>query len=142
MVNDPLQQKLSPLPGDQRKSYACLWGCLAMFGAAVVVVVIGVFAAYGIAKKAVNAYTDAAPTALPEVQIDPAQYEALRDRIEDFAAAIEGESGTRTLSLTAKEINALLQNDPDLAELSGMVHVSIENDALKGEVSFPLRELA
>ncbi len=113
-------------------------GCLTV----IVLLAIGGFFIFRTAKSTLMRMTaectDATATELPVVQISESEQCALLERVDAFAKAVKaGESG-RTLSLTGREINALIQKSPDLA---GRLYVTIEGDRIRGDASIPLDRL-
>lgn len=87
---------------------------------------------------AVDAYTDARPAVFPRTELGPGELDALEARVSAFTAALEGSSVPPSLTLTADEINALLQRHADAGDL---VSVSIEGERITGRVSLPLDDL-
>lgn len=121
-------------------------GCFkaAGIGCLTVVLLLGVggfFAYSGIKKKVVQLtaeYTEPAPAALPAVQVTEAESAALFQRVEGFSKAIESGASAQELTLTAQDLNVLIQKSPDLAD---KVRVAIEGDQLQGTVCIPLDDI-
>lgn len=135
-----------PVPAKQSKGRGCFfYGCLT---AVVLMLVVGIggFLAvrYGLNKLAafVERYTETTPMALPAVQMPAAEYEALNKRVTAFTDALNAQTAIPPLILTGDEINALIANHPGWKDLKGKVHVAIEADELKGQVSIPMDEFA
>ncbi len=63
---------------------------------------------------------------------------ALKDRIEAFRNAVDAGTPTEPLVLSSDDLNALIDEDDDL---KGKIHVRIEGDEVKGQVSIPLERL-
>ncbi len=145
-------------------------GCLVVIALVVLVVVGGFFAVKGVITSMVDEYTETAPVELPAVAISDEELEALQARAAAFTKAVKGEGETAAepvsgaaegpevteiaeggageaaapaepLVLSERDINALIQHDPEWQALKGKVYVSIEDGLVKGEVSFPLDEL-
>ena len=135
-----------PVPAQKPKGRGCFfYGCLTLV-ILILVVGIGVFLAarYGLNKLAafVEQYTETAPMAMAAVQMQPAEYEQLDKRVTAFAEALNGQKATPPLVLTGDEINALIASNPAWKELKGKVHVAIEGDQIKGQVSIPMDDFA
>jgi hypothetical protein len=92
-------------------------------------------------KRMLNEYTDTQPAPLPAVQVPPAQMEEVRLRVESFRDAVQAARPASPLSLTSDEINALIAVDPNFQDLRGKLHVAIEGNLLKGQISAPLSEI-
>ena len=131
----------------QAKGKGCFfYGCLTL----VIVIILGGLAAFFGVRYAGNKlvaaleqYTDTAPTDLPEpVQLSSSRLEELQKRVADFKADIEGDPQGSTLTLTAEEINALVNQDADWQRLKNKVFFNIQNDKLTGQLSLPLDFLA
>lgn len=116
-------------------------GCLGL----TILMIGGCIISYFVIKSAVSGmvdkYTSTTPAPIPTVALSPEEIKEVRDRANDFAAALDAGPPPQPLVLTADEINALIQNHPDWKELSGKAYVSIEDNLLKGQVSFPLDAL-
>ncbi len=99
---------------------------------------------YGLNKLAafVEKYTESAPMALTAVQMPAAEYEQLDKRVTVFTDALNAQKATPALVLNGNEINALIASNPAWKELKGKVHVAIEGDQIKSQVSIPMDEFA
>ena len=64
--------------------------------------------------------------------------QALKDRVEAFRKAVDAGTPTEPLVLTSDDLNALIEENP---ELKGTIYVKVEGDEVKGQVSFPLDKL-
>src|SRR5262249_14644690 len=83
----------------------------------------------------VNQYTATAPQELPRVEMPAEERRTLRERVDAFKAAIEDGRSTEPLVLSSEDLNALIEENPDL---KGRVYVAIDQDKLKGQLSIPL----
>jgi hypothetical protein len=125
-------------PAPSKKRRGCLfYGCLSGTACLLAILVAFLFGLYQL-KQMLNFFTDTHPAALPAVQMTPAEIEQLKQRIENFQDAVRSGRPAEALALSADEINALIQTDPNLAPAKGKVYVTIEGDRLKGQVSLPL----
>jgi hypothetical protein len=154
-------QRPRPAKGPNTCLIAGAIGCLVVIALIVIAGVGGYFAVKGVITGLVDEYTDTEPAELPVVEVSDEELEALQARVAAFKAAVEGEEapvpedGTdvtaevtaeamapgEALVLSERDINALIQNDPEWQQMKGKIYVSIEDDLVKGEVSFPLDEL-
>ena len=118
-------------------------GCLKKLGCGCLVVIIlfiigGVFAYQGLKTLAVQK-TETAPVELPAIAISAAEQNAVAQRWSTFVKAVRsGQGDAAELSLTAQEINALIQRSPKWA---GRIYVHIEDDRIRSDASIPLGEL-
>lgn len=137
--NEP--QDTSATPAAAPKKRGCFfYGCLTSIIIAVLIV-IGVCVAgyYGLSKFAdlAVAYTDTAPMTLPKIEVQPAVYEALQKRVQEFKAAVDT-GKPATLVLTSDELNLLVAGDKNAAQWKGRVWFEIKGSDLKGQLSMPL----
>ena len=124
-----------------KKGRGCFfWGCLTCI-ALFLVVCIAVFAVLQYFKSQVRAYTDTAPVKLPKVEMADAEYKELQQRVRSFTDALDAGKATNTLTLTEREINALIAKSGRNNELADKVYVSFQGDQVKGQISFPLPDL-
>lgn len=116
-------------------------GCGVVALLIVVLILVGGFAFKGLVEGLVEEYTETEPVALPEVALSEGAFEEVRGRVDAFVEGVEEGAATTPLVLTADEINALIQQHPDWEDLKGKVYITMEDDEIGGEVSFPLGEL-
>jgi len=99
----------------------------------------GFYAAKKLTHRLVQDYTDPAPSGLVEkVQYSPAQMDALKDRLAAFKRALDKGQTAEELVLSADDLNAWINDQKDLR---GKLFVRIEDERLKGDVSFPLSDI-
>lgn len=124
-------------PPPARKQHGCLfYGCLITAILAFITILciaLGTYFLYRFTTRIVEQYTDTAAMELPKSNLDEAQIQTLKKRVEDFKKATE-EGREDTLTLTGDELTALLQSD---AKLKDRIAVAVEGDKLKGQVSLP-----
>lgn len=129
-----------PAPTGKRRG-CFFYGCLTVL---VLIVVTGVGAYFFIQwlSGLIEQYTSEEPLKLPVVAVSAADLEKLEDRWETFERGMEANEAVEPLELTAKEINTLIQNDPEWKDLKGRLYVEIdEQDRVHGQVSIPLGDL-
>ncbi len=140
MSNPPAYPDVRP-PRAHKEFPWLLFGCLMAVLVVLLLVVLavaGFFAVRGIFTGLIENYTDTVPMELPESAMPAEEYAALEERLKTFRTALEQGTAVEPLALTAEDINALIQNDPDWKELRGHVHVAIEGNLISGTVSMPL----
>jgi len=129
-------------PAQTPKRRGCFfYGCVSMVVLLFIGVVLGVVVALNLPQvltRIALPYTDTAPVPLERVEVSSAELQALQQRVATFQEALQGQKTAQELVLTAHEINALISNDPNLKELRDRLLVSIEGDAIRGKVSWPL----
>lgn len=145
-TNDPefyQAPKYSPEPSQPLpKQRGCFfYGCIIASILAVlfaILMVVIAFLTYQFVNKLVDQYTATTPQTLPKVEMPADQIKALKERVEAFRKAVEAGTATEPLVLTSDDLNALIEDNP---ELKGVIYVKVEKDAVKGQVSLPLDKL-
>ncbi|HRZ37059.1 MAG TPA: hypothetical protein P5534_11930 [Candidatus Paceibacterota bacterium] len=125
-----------------RKGRGCFfYGCLTL----VVVVILGLAGLYlgvrSVAKQVIQRYTDSSPMTLPAVEISAEEAAAAQQQFKAFQSALDAGTPAEPLVLGGNEINALIAAAPDFAMLKDRVHIAIDGDQVKGQISYPLDEL-
>jgi hypothetical protein len=87
------------------------------------------------ANRYLEEYTATAPRELPKVDLSEEQRKEAVDRLKAFRQAVNEGTATEPLVLTGDDLNALLEEEP---QLKGRVHLTVEGDEVKGQVSIPL----
>lgn len=113
-------------------------GCLS----AIILLVVIAGAAYYFLLQAsdelVETYTSPEPRDFARVEEGRDELLSVIDRFRDFAIDLEQGEETESFSLSADDINALLENEDLLREFHGMARVDIQDDRLLAEISVPL----
>jgi hypothetical protein len=146
-TNDPefyQSPKFTPEPpmALPRQRGCFFYGCIIASVLALLVailVAIGVYFGLRLLNQAVEEYTGTAPRELPKVEMPPEKRQILMDRVEAFNKAVDGGVPTEPLELTSDDLNALIEENPDL---KGKIYVKIEGKEIKGQVSLPLDAFA
>lgn len=137
-----MNAQMGPRPvRPHKKSGGFPWlliGCLGGIAALVFLVVAGILVARMVVTGLLENYTDTTPIELPTTEMSEEEYAALQERVDSFFDAVEAGTAMEPLELSADDINALIQNDPNWKQLKGRVHISIEEDLVTGDVSMPL----
>jgi hypothetical protein len=100
-----------------------------------IAVAVGFYLVYRALNQLVDEYTATAPRELPSVELPADERQTLRARFDAFRKAIDAGTPAESLVLSADDINALLEDDPNL---KGKIYVTMEGDKLKGQISIPL----
>jgi hypothetical protein len=117
------------------------YGCIiASVLALLLVIIVGVvgYAFYKWLNGVVQEYTATAPRELPKVEMPAEQRATVMERFETFRKAVDAGTPTEPLVLTGDDINALIEETP---QLKGKIYVTIEGERLKGQLSIPLDAL-
>jgi hypothetical protein len=145
-TNDPefyQAPKFSPEPPQAlpRQRGCFFYGCIIALVLALLMAILAAVAgyfAYRALNQLVDQYTSTEPRKLPKVEMPPEQVKTLKERVESFRTAVEARTPTEPLVLTSDDLNALIEDNP---ELKGLIYVKIEKDQVKGQVSLPLDKL-
>ena len=90
----------------------------------------------------VETYTSPEPLdfSRTESRVEKGREEALSaiERFRDFITALETGEESGSFSLSADDINALLEQEDLFKEIHGMARVDIQDDKLQAEISVPL----
>jgi hypothetical protein len=119
----------------------CLFYGLIVLSLVFLLVLAGVWVGFYYAKKMLNNFTDTQPRPVPTVEMSHGEYQELQTRIENFRKAVRGGTSTEPLTLTDRELNALINGDPDFQQLKGKVYIDLDGSQVKGQVSLPLDQL-
>jgi hypothetical protein len=145
-TNDPefyQAPKFSPEPPEPvPRQHGCFfYGCIIASVLALLMVIllaIGFFFLYHFASQLIDQYTSPVPRALPKVEMPAEERQALKARVQAFRKAVDEGTPTEPLVLTSDDLNALIDENPDL---KGMFYFKVEGDEVKGQVSIPLDKL-
>jgi hypothetical protein len=80
--------------------------------------------------------------AVPTVQVEPGEFEALQQRMAAFQEALQAGAATSPLVLSGHDLNVLLARHPDTATWRDRAHLQVVGDQVVGQVSLPLDDLA
>lgn len=142
-------------PAPQRKGLGCwFWGCMGAIVFGLLAIIAMGLGAYWFFTGQVEKYTDTQPAEIPVAEVSQEELDELKQRVEEFTAAVRGKSPDdptseplpddaskelvaappRELVLSADDINALIAGEEEVA---GRLFVRIEDGQIFGEVSFP-----
>jgi hypothetical protein len=145
-MNDPefygqQQPKWQPQQPQRPKHGCFFYGCITVIVLLVLIAIAGFLAVrWGLNKlqQYVNEYTETVPVAFPKSPLTDEDRQKLYDRWKAFTDAVESGDKAETIELTADEINALIERDP---EMRGRFHVTIDGSKIGGAISIPLDAL-
>ena len=127
----------------QKKPHGCFfWGCITLVILFVLAALAAGIGGYALLRFFVNTakeYSDTEPVPMPPVVMPEKEREELRQRVNTYAKALDDRTASEPLILTAEDINALLDDNPNFR---GRASVTIEGDKIKAKVSLPLDALA
>ena len=125
----------------KEKSRGCLYyGCLICLVLVVLVVGIAGLGLYKLRNTALE-YTDTVPLELAQVTMDYGEREALNQKLDAFAETVRQGQESVELILTDREVNALINENPDWQAFDGRLLVQFEDGKVAGAVSLPLDAL-
>jgi hypothetical protein len=114
----------------------------AIIGATLLVIVLaGAFFGIRYARGVVNDFTDTKPAPLPQVQMSEHDSAQLESRIDAFRDAVQSGQANQPLTLSADDINALIQTKSGLESLKGQLYVTINGSQLSARISAPAEQL-
>ncbi|MDQ1258133.1 MAG: hypothetical protein QG656_2742 [Candidatus Hydrogenedentes bacterium] len=114
---------------------SCLIGCLIAAGVFLLLIVIAAVAGYFLLQGTIEAFTDTKPLPLETYEPDPARVAELQKQWKAFSEDPPAGETVKPMTLTAKDINDVIQNNPDFR---GKLQVEIEGDQATGKISYPL----
>src|SRR6266511_2438217 len=114
------------------------YGCLTVVILFLALIVGGYFLARAAVTSFVGKYTDSEPMELAKVELSKQEMEELDQRLTTFKDGVEAGKPIPALELNADELNSLIQRN---VELKGKLHVSLDDDQVKGRISLPLGDV-
>jgi hypothetical protein len=130
-----------PIPPPTRKCRGCLFYFGLAFAALLLIGCLLGYLAVRFVKDQIDTYTDTSPMKLPKVEITDAEFQQLDQRVKLFADAVEHGKPAAPLVLTEQDINALIAKSGKTKDLADEVHVFLNDDEVRGQISFPLSKL-
>ena len=120
-------------------------GCLFYVGLTgaflLIAVLVATLLGLHMARKLYNQFTDTRPMPMPAVQLSRAQIDAVQRRVDAFRESVRGFRTTPPLTLSAQDLNALIQSDPDFEPMKGKLYVkSIQNGLVTALISLPMEQ--
>jgi hypothetical protein len=116
-----------------------LYGCVTLVVLGILAGLASFLVVRNFAREMREKYTEAAPAELPTADLPAAATEALIARVDEYFKKLRAGEPLGTLTLTENEVNALLQNHPDLKEDFGnLVYLTLGTGTATGQMSVPL----
>lgn len=116
-----------------------LYGCVTLVVLAVLGGLISFIVVRNLAGQVREKYTEPTPAVLPTSDLPATEIQALIGRVDDYVKKLRAGDPLGTLTLTQNEVNALLQNHPDLKEDFGsIVYLTLDDGSATGQMSLPL----
>lgn len=118
-----------------------LWGCaglvvLSIFGVIIVSVSLKL-----IFNNLRDTYTDDTAIELPRVDLENAEIDGLIERVDTYYENLTIDDPLAPFTISEVELNALIQNHPEMEKFSEIIYVTLEGDLLNGQLSYPLDEV-
>jgi len=133
-----------PPPAPKQKHGCWFYGCLTLAILALLAA-IGTWIAFRYFVKTasgwIEGYTSTNRIQIEQVSISQGELKSLQDRVASFSEALAGQKGSPELVLTADDINALIQHDPEYKDVKDKLYVMLEGDQIKGKLSMPLDQV-
>lgn len=121
----------------KRRKGCLFYGCLTLTACFLIFLVLMLAALYQF-RRVVYQYTDSSPMPLPTLNMTADQMDAVQRRVDAFKDAVNAGRSTSPLVLTADDINALINRDPDFKAFRGRLYVTALEDG-KGKLSGTVR---
>ncbi len=127
-----------PVGSDKKKRGCFFYGCLTVI-VLIVLGVVGLFVAVKVGINwAVRNYTVTEPLKLPEVQASQEEYIQVRDRVLSFLKAVDTGQGPNELTLSARDLNVLVAEDPEWSKAKGVIYFEFKGNQAGGKLSMPM----
>ncbi len=119
------------------KKRGCLfYGCLAVIIFSLAASLLA-YVGYRYLRNQLARFLDTSPAPIETVELSPAERDGLQQRLAAFKEAMDGQKIPRELTLTARDLNALIAATP---AWKGKLFAMIENGRIKGRISLPLAD--
>lgn len=136
---------VNPAPAPDKKPKGCwFYGCLGVAIVCVLGVVGSIFTvryAYKKVTAALQEYTEAQPTPLPEIALDAGAGRLLEERMKQFLQPAPVADGPTQLSLTGDELNHLMAKGDPSGFFAKGVRLRLEGTNLLAQLSIPMEKL-
>jgi len=116
-----------------------LYGCVTLVVLALLGGLIAFIVGRNFVREVREKYTETAPIALPTIDMAADQVQALITRVDTYAADLRADKPLPSLTLSEQEVNALLQNHPDLKEIyGGLLYLTLQDGGVSAQLSVAL----
>jgi len=118
-----------------KKRGCFFYGCLAVIIFSLAASLLA-YLGYRYLRNQMARFLDTTPAPIETVEISPAERDGLQQRLAAFKKAMDGQKIPRELTLTARDLNALIAEQAP--EWKGKLFATIDNGRIKGRISLPL----
>lgn len=127
----------------QKKGRGCFfYGCLSVIVLLLVVIVGGYFGVKYFVSNLAEKYTSATPMQLPPTNVSQSDYTAFMTRFDSFKSEMNTpNTAVPALEMSSKDINSVIEFNPDFEPIRNALVVDIQNDQVSGTMSLPLGKL-
>lgn len=116
-----------------------LYGCVTLVVLAILGGLISFLVVRNFAGQVREKYTEPTAAVLPTADLSPDATQALITKVDEYFDKLRADEALGILTLTESELNALLQNHPDLKEDFGsIVYLELGDGSATGQMSVPL----
>lgn len=134
-----------PVAAKKDNTTTCLLVGCGVFTVSVILlialVVVGGYIFWGIAKNKLVDISTAEPAPVPTAVISDDAYAALKERVEAFGDELKNDTATEPLTLTANELNALIQRDDSGKVKVKGLFITVDEGKLHADFSLPVGEI-
>ncbi|MBI1319421.1 MAG: hypothetical protein GC168_10815 [Candidatus Hydrogenedens sp.] len=139
-MSSPEQPVIYKPARDNSTAKGCGIGCLVLLGALAVIAGVGIYVVWSMSGAFFENFTQEAPRPLPPITMPQEQQAALIAQVNAFAESLESGTAVEPLRLSADDINVLLAHfGADAPLFAQNIHVTIDDDLLKADVSIPTK---
>jgi hypothetical protein len=121
-----------------KQGNCALWGCAGLVVISILGVIIVTVSLKLIFNNLRDTYTDDTAVELPRVEMEDSDIEALIEKVDNYYDDLTNGDASTPFTISEIELNALIQNHPELEHFSEIVYLTLENDLLNGQLSIPL----
>jgi hypothetical protein len=124
---------------ESKKGRGCLfYGCLTV----AMISVIGVISIFFIGRYAVKQLTDKftskTPVAVEPVKLSSGEGSKAVSRLETFTQLLQQKKADGPIEFSSDELDYIIRNGPQSAQLKDVLHITITNNEIHGQLSVPL----
>ena len=130
------------IPAKTKGRGCFFYGCLSVIVLLLVVIVGGYFGVRYFVRNLAEQYTSATPMTLPETNVTQSDYNSFMTRFDSFKSSLATPNAApQTLEMSARDINSVIEFDPELEAIRDAVVIDLQGDQVAGTVSVPLGKL-
>lgn len=128
----------APGAAPENKKGCLFYGCLTVI---FVVVILGGIIGFGfwfVFKYLKDSYTAPSPIKIERMQISKDEIDSVQKSFEDLKRNIESNDKAFTHVITTRDVQAILQHDPETAQIADMASVEIKGEEIHAKWSVPI----